>query len=278
MNIRKRITTLILLLSCLVVGLTQCGLSDVRTDYIKKGLQEQDYEKGKAVLAKMETAYGGKDKWLSQETATYTQTADWYGKLKVSGWDTVPQSFQMQTQLGTTEGSLTLLNGKNKGTQWQFEKDKSNSIAPDGSISPLSSRAIEKIVFKNYWFQFPFRIGEAEIIAYAGEATIQNEPYHLVFATWGSLKPNADYDQFLLYIHQDTYRLEYAEFTARDLNRMMKPVTHFDDFKTVDGFTLPHIQYVWLGSPDKPKVRLHENRYDKVMLKDTNALNPSFNN
>ena len=65
-----------------------------------------------------------------------------------------------------------------------------------------------KLIYKNYWFQFPFRINEAPNIAYAGESRVNGEMYDLLYATWGSEKPNRQFDQFVLYLDKETRMVE----------------------------------------------------------------------
>ena len=82
---------------------------------MKKGLNENDIQKGKELLNKMELAYGGKEEWEKYKYGEFKQKADWYGRTKLSNWDTVPQLFKMKCELGSNNSEMILLNGKNKG-------------------------------------------------------------------------------------------------------------------------------------------------------------------
>ena len=120
----------------------------------------------------MQAAYGGKENWLAQKTGSFAQVTDWYDdKFGLSGWDESPQQLQMTCTLGTDNSELSLLNGPNTGKTWGVEDWRYYKTAADGTKNFVEGEKYhQKMVFKNYWFQFPFRIGEAPIIAYAGES------------------------------------------------------------------------------------------------------------
>ncbi len=61
-----------------------------------------------------------------------------------------------------------------------------------------------KVPIKNWWFQFPFRITEATIVAYGGTAEIKGKTYEVVYATWGSAEPNDTENQYVIYMDPAT--------------------------------------------------------------------------
>ena len=240
---------------------------DIRNDYLKKKLQQSDYKKGKTLLLKMEDAYGGKENWLAYEKGTFVQRADWYGRKKISGWDTIPQLFEMTSFLGTENCELTLLNGKNKGTKWGIQDGNFYSQKINQEKNPnRNNHQIDKLLFKNYWFQFPFRVGEAAIISYAGKGEIEGKQYDLIYATWGSEKANKDYDQFLLFLNEETHFVEYLHFTVREKFSAISFTARFDEFKKVNNLVFPFAQYVTQGKPQKSGMKMHENHYVEIKL------------
>ena len=240
---------------------------DIRNDYLKKELKASDYKKGERLIQEMEMAYGGKEKWLNYRKGSFIQVADWYGRKKVSGWDTLPQRYEMTTFLGTGNCQLTLLNGPNKGVVWGIEKQKTFRVNSNGEKYYLeNAKQADKLIFKDYWFQLPFRIGEASILIYGGKETVNNEIYDVVYATWGSEKANSDYDQFLLYLDQESRLIEYLYFTVRDKMKGARLTTRFDNFKSVDQMILAHDQYVQYGRPQASGIKLHENHYELIQL------------
>lgn len=240
---------------------------DIRTASILNGVEAADYKKGKALIAEMETAYGGKEQWKAYKKAVFVQSANWYGRKAISHWDALPQRFVLSCELGTDNSELKLLNGPNKGVRWGIEDGNTYSIRPNQEKKAEEyNRYSDKLLFKNYWFQFPFRIGEAEFISYAGEEMVEGQAYDLVFATWGSEAANTTYDQFVLYLNKETHLIEWLHFTVRDKIPAVPICAKFDNFKYVDKIVLAHDQYVMQGKPGAKGIKLHENHYEVIHL------------
>lgn len=241
---------------------------DIRPASLKKKIAKADYEKGEQLIKEMQDAYGGMDNWLAHQTATYAQVADWYGdQFGLSNWDTMPQAIQITSVLGTDNSELTILNGPAKGKRcgveaWKYYvkegEDKKSFVEQE--------KYMQKLMFKNYWFQFPFRISEAPIIAYAGEDTVDGETYDLVYATWGSEAANRDYDQYILYLDKKTRLVEWLYFTVREKFKFLHATNHFTDFRTVNGIVVPFNQFVTGDAPNSDGPKLHENRYQWVQF------------
>jgi len=240
---------------------------DIRNSYLKNDLKAADYEKGKTLIKQMEKAHGGKEEWLSYKNGVFIQLADWYGRLGISNWDVVPQRFELTCELGGDDSELLLINGPNKGTRWGVENGKTYKLnSTNVKEFTEKNHYTDKLLYKSYWFQFPFRVGEAEFISYAGEAVVNNITYDLVYATWGSEKPNSTYDQFILYLNKKTHLLEWLYFTVREKAAGVAISAHFDNFKYVNKVILPHDQYVTRGAPGANGFKFHENHYEIIRL------------
>ena len=241
---------------------------DIRPEYLGDKISEADYAKGKALMEEMQTAYGGLDNWLAFGEGSYEQVADWYDNpLGIAGWDELPQSFHMKSFLGTDNSELKLLNGKNKGQIWGTEAGKTYQLLEKGEKEYVPNDKYQhKMIFKNYWFQFPFRIGEAPIVAYAGEAQVEDETYDLLYVTWGSEAPNRTYDQYVLYLNKKTRYVEWLHFTLRDKVNFIHIAAQFADFKSINGIVSPFTQYVRFGKPGSEGPKMHENRYQWIQF------------
>ena len=239
--------------------------TDLRPPYLGDEIAEEDYAKGKVLLQEMQSAYGGLDNWLAHKTGNYSQIADWYDdKLGIAGWDELPQQFQMTATLGTDDCEFTLLNGENKGQTWGVQNWKSYQSKNSVKDFVHNEKYHHKLIYKNYWFQFPFRISEAPIVVYAGESTVKGEPYDLLYITWGSVAPNREYDQYILYLDKETRLVEWLNFTLREKANFAKITAHFTDFKTINGIVSPFTQYITLGNPEGNGRKMHENRYQWI--------------
>lgn len=242
--------------------------SDLRPAAVKNGISPEQFQKGKELLIEMQNAYGGKEEWLAKKKGSYEQIADWYGRWYIGGWDTLPQHFQMTSILGTDDCEMTLLNGSNSGQRWGVEGWKTYFVNNQGEKQfKLHEQYKHKLIYKNYWFQFPFRIDEAPIIAYAGEAILEGKTYHLIYATWGSETPNANYDQYVLYLDKETKHIEWLNFTVREQFKSFKLAAQFTNLKNVDGILCPFSQYLFIGNPDNRFINLHENHYQWIRFK-----------
>lgn len=255
--------TIKITLIAFVLGLVSCNKSvDIRNDYLKNGITDETIQKGKELLLKMEEAHGGSTIWEKYKLGAFSQKADWYGRLKLSHWDTLPQQYHMVCELGSDNAEMTLLNGKNKGVKYKIQSDLFSEQKVNQAWKEIArNKFYEKMIFKNYWFQFPFRIREASIISYGGQAAVNGTQYHILYATWGTAEANPKYDQFLLYLNSSTYRLELLHFTVRDKMRSIKLTAEFKNFKRTNGLLLPHSQFVRYGKPENRGIKLHENHY-----------------
>lgn len=241
--------------------------TDIRPTYLGDKIAEKDFTKGKALLKEMQNAYGGMDNYLAQKTGTYAQIADWYeDKMGISGWDELPQQFQMTSILGTDDCEFTLLNGPNKSQTWGVQDWKSYQNKNGQKDFVRNEKYHHKLIYKNYWFQFPFRISEAPIIAYAGESTVKGKTYDLLYATWGSEFANEEYDQYVLYLDKETRLVEWLNFTLREKANFAKITAQFTDFKSINGIVSPFSQYISVGNPESPGPKVHENRYQWIQF------------
>ena len=247
---------------------------DIRNKYLRHSLTADDYEKGKALIREMETAYGGKEAWLRQLMVSFVQRAEWYGRQKISHWDTLPKRFELRAKPGSDNCEMTLLNGPNTGTIWGVENGQTYTFDQDRNRKNTEPNAYtDKLIYKNYWFQFPFRIGEAPIIAYAGSEELEGKNYDLIYATWGSEKANPEYDQFVLYLNKESRLVEYLHFTVREKFGAIGLTAKFEDFRRIGPFRLPQSQFVRLGNPLKKGLKMHENHYELIQLDTIPVLN-----
>ena len=259
------------ILTLLIIGSLWFFLTpvDIRPNLIKDNITEEQRQQGKDLLKEVQDAYGGINHWLAQGIGIYDQTADWYDdKLGVSGWDELPQQFEMTSTLGTDNSKFKLLYGPNKDQVWGVEDCNTYEEVDGQKRFELNKKYRHKLIYKNYWFQFPFRISEAPIIVYAGEQEVHNETYDLIYATWGSDAANRKYDQYVMYVNKDTKMIEWLHFTLREKINFIHITCRFSDFQKINGIVSPFTQYVTLGSPESNGRKMHENRYEWIQFGD----------
>ncbi|MCB0707110.1 MAG: hypothetical protein KDC34_17460 [Saprospiraceae bacterium] len=261
---RKKILLIALLIFIGWAG-WQFRTADILGAYPEPPAPENAEKLGLEFLQKMERAYGGKDTWLNYQEGYFIQYANWYGRLRMSGWDTLPQLYSLTATLGSDDCQMELLGGFRKGLQCSIESGQYQQTDVEPPVtSKKADRFAEKMLFKNYWFQFPFRIGEAPFVRYWGKRKIEDLNYDLLYITWGSLKANKTYDQYMLYLHPETHLIEHLHFTVRDRYRFLDFTAKFTDFREVDSLRLPYSQYVRMGAPWEHGVGFHENHYEYI--------------
>lgn len=251
----------ILLCLCLIWSCQESN-TDSHNANFQKDFTEADYSKGKNIIAQMQAAYGGKTTWQAYTVGRFHQKADWYGELALSGWDTLPQHFAMISKLGTNDSELFLINGKNKRQNWGIEKNKtyllqSNQEKVFADI-PIAS---QKVLLKNFWFQFPFRVDEANHIAFAGEQQLNGQDYDLVSVSWAK-NQNPIIDHCILYLNRKSHFIDLVHY---ELNAT-EMLAEFANFKAVDKLILPYSQYTKTGSPLGENVKSHENHYVDILM------------
>ena len=266
----KKVRRVLLIILLLAVAATLWFVlypTDIRNEYLLTQDMQQAEVDGKALLEKMENAHGGYDRWAAFESGSFDQQAVWYGRNAISHWDTLPQKFHMEVRLGTEEATLKLLNGPTTGNRYRIRDGKHlSAISGQDWQETEATQYHEKILFKGYWFQLPFRIREASIIRYAGQETFGGKTYDLLFASWGSESANADFDQYLLYLDTESHRIAWLYFTLRDKVKGLSMSSQFTNYQAVDSLILAHSQYVRSGRPEGDGYALHENHYENIVF------------
>ena len=238
------------------------GLSDLRPPSLRSGITSEQSERGQVLLAEAQRVWGI-EAWQRSTSAEFTMTADW--KVPDSGWPGNPQKFDLRAErLGTDDAEITFLDGPEQGRGWAQKGDRHFDVAGGQRTSKSEPDSHNKVKVKNWWFQFPFRIGEADIIADAGEEEVDGKRYRRLFATWESAEPNPTFDQYLLYLDPATFDLEWLTFThrKRSLDRIIS--MELLDHRDVDGMRLPHRTIVGPGAAGATAFVVHENVYHSI--------------
>jgi hypothetical protein len=72
--------------------------------------------------------------------------------------------------------------------------------------------------------------------------------HDLVLASWGTAEPQQRVDQYVLWISRDTGLIDYVAYTVRDMGKRMAGGMRYEDFRRVDGITMPF--RMTAGKPD----------------------------
>ena len=159
---------------------------------------------------------------------------------------TTPYTFSFQVESGFKgEGRLT--GGKHAGDRFGVNgRPHEDSYVIKGGKRKRLGGLPAKIYAPSvqYFAEFPFRILEAEHVAYVDQVDWQGRPHDRVLATWGGLKPHMADDQYLLYVDAETGFITATRYTVRVAGPPMASTIVFEDLRPVDGMTLPFLQRV----------------------------------
>jgi hypothetical protein len=219
---------------------------------------------------------------------------DTWAAERSAWWPGNPQRFRARRLLGTFTSSVELLDGPRAGEVWGIQSWRPYRRARPGAPATFidADPAIEfYLPTLHYFDELPLRLLGAEIVADAGPAELDGRTFDRVFVTWGSALPHAEHDQYLLWIDPRTSLLALATYTVRDGASMssaaMRPLVramgvgsiYFDDYRAIEGATLPFRQTVVIGPPKQaavPSAWFHQLLVDSVELEafEASSLQP----
>jgi hypothetical protein len=258
-----------LLAFILVVGLTSC-LADLRTIEVKKsGVEEENINRGKALLEEAWLAQG-MDKLMNHQVYQIEAHDTWKGALGKMGtvWRQPEADLRLRYKVNTFTGGVEILSGKSEGLMfglqsWNYWEK------PQGEELKFYDKGDKRYVFGqtayHYFFELIDRLKSAELITYAGEKEFNGNTYDLVFASWHELGPHKSHDQYVAWINRETHLLEFTEYTIRDNylkmpgSAMLHGSIQFNDLREVNGVLFPFEQIVYFQSPKSNEERfLHK--------------------
>ncbi len=259
-----------------------CNYADLRNTFMKSPQTTDSRAYGKQLLLKTAQRHGLQH-WSSFQTKEFVAVDEWITENR-SWWPSNPQRFRMQTILNTFSSRVELLDGNARGEIWGIQSwapflKKANASEPAFLKAP--SRSIEfYLPTLQYFDEFPFRILSAPLVSFAGEKTLNDRKYRLVFATWGSWEPNPDHDQYLIWIHQETGLIDMVHYTLRDAVKWADPpmknvlkvmavgTIHFRNYRQLQGIWVPFEHIITLGSPRNARRPIERNFYHRLTVQD----------
>ena len=147
---------------------------------------------------------------------------------------------------------------------WQGYKQKDFGSPLVKSGDPILLFYLPSI---QYFNELPFRLVSAQFITHAGEGKHKGKTYDLVYSTWGSLEANPDFDQFVLWIDQETSLVTMCHYTVRQAFPAAAGTIYYDSYKTVQGVTLPFKHFVLVEWPDEIRFPLEQNFFHRVEIR-----------
>lgn len=260
----------------LLIAVSSCKIADLRTTTIDPLTPERE----KKAVDLLEKAIQSQrlDILARATTYSYQATDNWKGLMalfnpfpkdnEIMEMRFRPQSFDSQFNYRDAE------NPKVYGVQsfhYYEIKEKETPKFRNKKSLRLALPAVP------YLFELPLRLREAPILKYAGTKTVEGASYHLVFATWESLEPNRDFDQYLLYLSQDTGLLTFANYTVRNAylptpRNIYGTIRYEDHIKNDDGILYPSTLSIQINRLKKNHRWAHRMRIGNLELNSFDLL------
>jgi len=249
----KNISRSFLYILLTTVALSSCKLADIRTKVVKNKT-ESIRQKGKKLLSESYVAMG-MNKLINYQTYTVEYEEQYYGvgkfinKFKANPIeltiDFIPQQFT---------GRATVENGKKKGNRYYHNKGKTYYKSAKGKEQEKNKIASFWLPTHQYFLEFPLRIQEASEVVYAGDTVVNDKAYHLVMASWNTIEPQKEIDQYLIAINKTTNFIDYIQFTVRDVAGFVITTAKYNKFIQKNGISYP------------ANITVHGKRYDSKKL------------
>lgn len=234
----------------MTLGLCACNwifpLSDLRPDSLKEGpISAAAAAEGKSVLAKAAVAHGG-EVWSEHQTWEVVLEDRWSDRPLIerrSPWPDGSKWLKFQFAPGSGDGRVEFLDGPEEGAIWGLAGGRTYSLDPGQEVIWDEAPAMaSRLPTMQFLIEFPQRITEAPFIGHVGQEEIDGHATEVVFASWGSVAPHPDYDQFLIYVDVETDHLVAMEYTVRKSGRTLLGHRLWRDLKDVDGALVPFFQ------------------------------------
>lgn len=262
----------------LAMSAFSCSLADIRPDSIKTEITGDQFKKGREILDRSLAAHGGAERWQQAGPVAVKFTDEWPGFLNRTlfmPWPENPMDATIYLLPHKDDARIVYRKGKDMGhfmgiQHWIPYTGKASPEAPVADIAAADVElhpADEDIKFwvptLNYFLQLPYRIGEADVVAYAGERKLDGRVFQLVFVSWVRAEPQEMVDQYLLWIEKKTGYIEYATYTVRDMGGFVTGTMHYSDFEEQDGLVIARKQAV-VDSPEQPGEPLHRLSIEEI--------------
>ena len=250
----------ILGIALLVPVLSGCSPADLRTPLLHTAKSDQSLiNKGRDLLNRVAESHG-----LSAWNTFHTQEIILNDVWQAEGfWPAADQQLSLKSILGTFTAQATLLDGPKAGEQfgiqsWRpYHKDTAGTLSFEPAQEDPTAQTFY-IPSLQYFNELPFRMLNADLVAYAGERVYRERTYDLLFVTWGSFEPNMLHDQYMLWIDRETHRIAMCQYTLREAGPVFTGTIHFGDYREVQGVFFPFQQTVILPAPEHTLYPLEE--------------------
>ncbi len=244
---------------CLSLG---CATADLRPEAPPlDGAEAQ----GRALLAGLADAHGGRDAWLRQDVVRATVSDHWKPLMHtVAGpWPSNGTPFEITFVPGKDSGRIHFL--EEEEPDWGLQNWRTYTVEKGGEPEFDDDDRIKFwIPTTSYFIEAPFRLVEATTVYRIEPKVVEGKHYERVFLTWGDDAPRDDVDQYVAWIDPDTNRLAWLQYTIRDYGDWMVGIMAYEELTETGGFVVARK----MGTVDEPggERTLHQYRVHDLDL------------
>ncbi|WP_025739910.1 hypothetical protein [Aquimarina pacifica] len=235
-----RISLILLGVLLIWVGVKFFSLSNLKPENTSF---PDSYNKAKIVLTEMGEAHGIQF-WDSIQTYNVIYEDEFYGFLGKQSHPFQEQKvkFSLNYIPKIFNGQLEILTGKDKGIIWGIQSGQTYKKNDSNEIVVQDDKDMKFwIPTYQYFVEFPSRIQEATALEYLGRNIINGIEVEGVLASWGSLKPQKDIDQYIIWIDINSKRIVKVAYTVREMYGFVSGAAYFQNYKNYNGLLLPSL-------------------------------------
>ena len=219
-----------------------CALADLRpqalhSDELPLAAQKQ----GQEILDASARELGISANWNQVKTWEIEATDVWKNKIfrHLTPIKQPEQKFKMTIDLTQENTKMVFLDGKFKNDVIGIDQSGSYRITKQKRTNRRYGDVLLYLPHVRSYFLWPEVLRTYPLVAYAGEGKMGKEMYDKVFVTKGNILPHFEDNQYIVWVNRQNKRIDYIEFTLRDLLGSLHGVVGYRDYHDVQGMQLP---------------------------------------
>ena len=242
-------------------------VTDLRPKSVRDGISAGEESQARALLAA--AAAAGADAFEARSTYEVRLSDDWTGVLSEL-YAIDKQTMTFTAEVGAWSARIAFADGPAAGDTWGIQdmavyhqpKGGAMDAPTDREISFISPASFIIPAYK-FFYEAPWQLRTATVVAPAGEVDVDGQLHDRVFATWNKPEGHRGADQYLVDINRDTGRIERLTFTLRDFGPSAVGGATFADFVEVDGVTVPGTVQLFGVMPGLGWIPLHRMSFEQ---------------
>lgn len=161
-----------------------------------------------------------------------------FGK-KSSPFKELKMEFSINYIPKTFNGLMEILSGDEKGVIWGVQDGTTYQKTNDNIVIKENDKYEFSINTYQYFIELPNRITEATVIDYAGTKNIEGIKTEGIIASWGTVEPQKNIDQYVIWLDAKTKRIVKVDYTIREKFKFVRGEAFYSDYKDFNGYLLP---------------------------------------